>query len=170
MTIWVTAVALVAGCGEPPPKMVKITGVVKLKPDGKPLEKVRLFFWPAANGPQSTAITDSEGRYTTTTLDGTMEGVLVGKHKVCFNDTSIIDPDFARKYAGRKGEDVDKTQGKKPRISLRYLNPTLSPVEIEATSDGQEINFEIDPYLESESALPSRPGAIPPPVTGQATQ
>lgn len=144
LTIWVTAVALVAGCGEAPPKMFGVSGVIKSKADGKPLDKIRVEFWPLGNGPKSIAYTDAEGRFKLGTEDGTTLGALAGKHKVAFSDTSIYNNDLAKKVFGRAAEDVDLTEGRKPRIAPKYFNTQSSDVTADVTSEGQEINFDLE--------------------------
>jgi hypothetical protein len=55
-----------------------VTGTVTL--DGKPLPDAFVNFQPAG-GPGSTAITDEQGRYSLSTIDGE-PGAVIGLHKV----------------------------------------------------------------------------------------
>jgi hypothetical protein len=141
--------------------MYNVGGVIKSKADGKPLDKIRVEFWPIGNGPKSIAYTDAEGRYKLGTEDGTMLGALAGKHKVAFSDTSIYNNELAKKVFGRAAEDVDLTiEGKKPRIAMRYTNPTTSPETAEVTGEGQEINFDLEPNTAGA------PGGVAAPTLG----
>jgi len=79
---------LLMGCSSRPYKVASVSGKVTL--NGQPLAHASVVFSPipAAGekepGPDAGGITDSEGRYTLkiTTPNGTINGAVVGKHKV----------------------------------------------------------------------------------------
>lgn len=133
-------VTALPGCGDSGPRIVEVEGTVTLA--GKPLEKVRVEFWPETLGPQSTALTDDQGHFVLSTADGTVKGAAVGRHKVVMRDLSIIKSPFL----GRAGEDVDMTGGQKPRTADKYTNPTLTPLQIEITDARKDVVFELEPY------------------------
>jgi hypothetical protein len=128
-----------AGCGEGPPKLVEVEGVVTL--NGEPLEKIRVEFWPFNDGPQSAALTDEQGRFTLLTWDGEKKGAILGKHKVVMQDVSIV-----TRFVGR--EDVDVTDGRKPRIAYHYTNATTTPLELELTGERRDLVLEVEPYTD----------------------
>ena len=148
----IAAAALVgmAGCDSGPEMVGVVEGTVTLA--GKPLEKVRVDFTPLAEGPQSSAITDAQGRFALKTLDGTQPGAVMGKHKVTLIDQSIITLPFK----GRESETVDLTQGKKPRISNRYSNVMSTPLEVEVTGETRDIKLEPDAYSAGAGARRER--------------
>jgi len=94
------AALLLAGCGGGGPKLASVSGVVTV--DGKPYKNAVVSFQPQAvsgsenPGVGSTALTDENGKFTLTTMDG-KPGAVVGKHKVRIqtkrdNPTAYFDP------------------------------------------------------------------------------
>jgi len=94
------AALLLAGCGGGGPKLACVSGGVTV--DGKPYKDAVVSFQPQASGGAenpgvgSTALTDENGRFTLTTMDG-KTGAVVGKHKVRIqtkrdNPTAFFDP------------------------------------------------------------------------------
>lgn len=75
---------LAAGCGESDLNTVSVSGVITL--NGKPLENAAVMFKPLATNvkeaPDSTGITDSEGRYTLKVTTTGQPGAMIGKHRV----------------------------------------------------------------------------------------
>lgn len=130
-----------AGCGKGPPPMVEVEGTVQL--DGKPLEKVRVEFWPVKDGTQSAGLTNEQGKFVLIALDGATKGTSVGKHKVVLRDLSIVEDQFY----GRAGADIDLTAGKKPRIAHKYSNVTLTPLEFDITDAKRDLVIDADPYV-----------------------
>ena len=124
--LWAGLVAL-AGCGGGP-EMSTVEGTLKL--DNKPLDKIQVEFWPESNGPRSMGLTDANGHYTLTTLDGKQEGAAVGSHKVVLRDVGAL----GDKFLGRAGEDVDMTQGRPLRVTGDYTDPHKTPLTKEVTS------------------------------------
>ena len=88
------ALAGVVGCGGP--KVVSVSGVVKL--DGKPYKNAVVSFQPLGDrdnpnpGRGSSAVTDENGRYRMI-YDGENPGALVGKHRVRIFTQFGADPD-----------------------------------------------------------------------------
>jgi hypothetical protein len=96
---FVSACLLSAGCDDGP-KLVSVSGVVKL--DGQPYKNAIVSFQPVATGNSlnagmgSTGLTDENGKYTLTTIDG-KRGAVVGPHKVRIqtkrdDPTAFVDP------------------------------------------------------------------------------
>lgn len=131
---------VLSGCDNAP-QLVDVEGIVLL--EGKPLDKVRVEFWPLGEGPQSAALTDESGRFALATLTDQQKGAVIGKHKVVLKDTSIFE---GAEFLGRAGADVDMTKGRKPRIAAKYTNATLTPLETEIASETRDLKFEVDPY------------------------
>lgn len=73
--------ASVVGC-DGGPKLVPVEGRVTL--DGKPFESVKVLFYLPGQGPETnyTAVTDAEGRFSLTSLDGERVGVAPGTYAV----------------------------------------------------------------------------------------
>ncbi|QDT54578.1 hypothetical protein Pan44_26110 [Caulifigura coniformis] len=139
-TVWaLLALAVFSGCGESELTLANAGGAILL--DGKPLENVRVEFWPVTEGPQSAGLTNEEGKFVLATIDDDKPGAVLGKHKVVLRDVSIVE-----KFMGRAGGEMDLTKGKKPRISSKYANVTLTPLEAEVTADGQDLKFEVEPF------------------------
>lgn len=94
------AALLLAGCGGGGPKLAGVSGVVTV--DGKPYKNAVVSFQPQGSGATenpgvgSTALTDENGKFTLTTIDG-KPGAVVGRHKVRIqtkrdNPTAYFDP------------------------------------------------------------------------------
>jgi hypothetical protein len=87
--VWAAGVlalaAAAAGCSGDP-KLVPVTGVVKL--DGKPVEGVRVYFWPTDMSVKSfqsrmaIGFSDKEGRFALRGTNG--DGIAAGDYKVTF--------------------------------------------------------------------------------------
>src|SRR5262245_9017391 len=65
---------IAVGCSRGP-EFAEVEG--KLVKGGTPLKNVRVEFWPEIDGPKSTGVTDSEGRYTLKSEDGKTIGAVV---------------------------------------------------------------------------------------------
>ena len=109
---------------------------------GKPLEMVRVEFIPVKDGPQSAAITDSQGHFALVALDGETKGAVVGTHKVVLRDFSVVED----RFYGRAGADLDLTSGKKPRTSNKYTNVTLTPLQVDISDEKRDLVLEVEPY------------------------
>jgi hypothetical protein len=130
---------LLAGC-DSDPRLVDVEGTVKVA--GKPIDKIYIEFWPEGNGPRSVGITDAEGKFTLTSDDGTKKGALLGTHKVVLRDMGIV----SDKVRGRAAEDVDLTEGRKPRISAAYSEAGKTPLKAEVTAEKQPIELDVEPF------------------------
>jgi hypothetical protein len=131
--------AVLAGC-DSGPNLIDVQGTIKVA--GKPIDKIHVEFWPEGNGPRSIGITDAQGKFTLTSDDGTQKGALLGTHKVVLRDVGIL----SDKFIGRAAEDLDLTEGRKPRIADLYGDPLKSPLKVEVTADKKPIELEAQPY------------------------
>jgi hypothetical protein len=148
MCYWITAAGMLAalmsvGCAKPGPTYVEIEGTVTM--DGNPMEKIRVEFWPEKLGVNSTGVSDAEGKFTLTTIDGKHQGAALGNHKVTLTDLALTE---GYKIEGglRKMEDVDMTQGRKPRIASKYANPMNTDLTVTVTADKAPIELKIQPF------------------------
>lgn len=107
------------GCSESF-KIIPVSGQVTTE-DGKPLDKIFVEFYPLSGGPKSLGETDAEGKFTLSTAEG-QKGAVVGDHQVSLRDTGIL----GDKFMGRAGENVDMSQGRKPRIAAKYAQSDKS--------------------------------------------
>ena len=119
------------GCGGGGVKIVPVEGTVKL--DGKPLDRIMVEFWPESEGPRSFGETDSEGHFVLTTDDGKREGAAVGSHKGLVKDVSVL----GDKFLGRAGENVNITEGRKPRISNKFATIETTTVTMKVEPSGE---------------------------------
>lgn len=133
---FVMAVAFVSGCAKSV-QVAEVEGIVKV--DGKPMEKIQVEFWPVTTGPRSVGTTDAQGRFKMMTDDGKLAGAVIGSHKIVLHDVGIL----GDKFMGRAAEDVDMSQGKKPRISGEYADPQKSTLTKEVVA-GKKNEFELE--------------------------
>ncbi len=130
---------VLAGCGGGP-KLAEVEGTIKLK--GKALDRIQVEFWPVGNGPKSFGETDAQGRFTLTTIDGKRKGAVVGPHRVVLRDSAM----YGDQFLGRKGEDLDLSKGKKPRLGNVYGDPQQSPLKTVEVKEGKnDIELEVAP-------------------------
>ena len=97
--------------------------------------------WPAVGdsvGPRSFGETDSSGHFKLTTDDGKSEGAAIGLNKVTLKDLNLM----GDKFMGREGEEVNLSQGRKSRISLK-LAQTESTTINETVVAGKKNEFAI---------------------------
>jgi hypothetical protein len=133
--IWLGAALLLTGCGDTF-QISEVEG--KLLVDGKPVEKIQVEFVPKGEGPHSIGITDASGKFTLSTLDGKRKGAVVGTSKVVLRDVGIM----GDKFLGREGENVDMTQGRKPRVADDYADAVKTPLEKQVTAGKCVIDLE----------------------------
>ena len=131
-------VVLFVGCGSGT-NLIDVEGTVTVA--GKPMEQIYIEFWPEGNGPRSIGMTDAQGKFRLTSDDGKTKGALLGTHRVVLRDVSINS-----KVVGRAAEDLDLTEGRKPRISEQYKDPVSSPLKAEVTADKKAIELQAEPY------------------------
>ena len=139
--VWLCS-CMLTGCGKAGPEIVEVEGTLTL--DGKPLDKVIVEFWPDSDGPKSSGMTDAQGKFVLKTADGTRAGAVVSKHKVVLYDESIV----KHAFLGRAGEDVDMTDGQKPRFLELYTSPTQTPLNIDITAEKKDVKLEVEAYKE----------------------
>ena len=127
--------ALLVGCGGP--KIAPVEGNVTL--GGKGLDKIMVEFWPNVDGPHSFAETDAQGHFVLVLDDGKTKGALLGSHKVVLKDASVL----GDKFLGRKAENKDISEGRKPRISNTYTSPGTSPITQTVEPSGNKFDIEV---------------------------
>ena len=104
----------VCGCGGGP-QFAEVEGTVTQ--GGKPLQNVRVEFWPDGDGPKSTGTTDEQGRFVLKSEDGKTAGAVVGPHKVILKDLNT----YGDKFLGRKAENMPPPKDlPKPRFAKSY--------------------------------------------------
>ena len=130
-----SAIVLVsAGCGGTNYELAEVSGVVTL--NDEPLEGLGVRFLPDSeaetSGPESFALTDAEGRYTlkVQTKDN-KSGAVIGNHRVVIED---------RMAENSRDEPME------PRISLKFMNSSQSPIKVEVKADGNTIDLELSEY------------------------
>lgn len=136
---------LAAGCGRTPP-LATVEGVVTL--GDRPLSDVEVQFIPdpaqGTSGQPVSAYTDRSGRYRIEAAGKT--GVLVGKHRVCINDATIMMPG-----GGASPEDGQPAPGgvtppRKTRVPAVYSDATRTPFgSVEITPGTQTHDFPLKP-------------------------
>ena len=133
---------LAAGCGGPP--LATVEGVVTL--EGKPLADVEVQFLPdpaqGTTGPPASAYTDRDGRYRVEAA-GTV-GVVVGKHRVCVNDATLMMP--GNGFDPEDGSPVTAAAAKagprKSRVPGVYSDATRTPfAAVEVRPGAQTLDF-----------------------------
>jgi hypothetical protein len=142
VSVIVPVVASLLGCGGSKVPVAEVEGTVKV--NGQPVEKIQVEFWPVGTGVRSIGMTDAAGRFKLTTDDGKRQGAAVGTHKVVLHDVGI----FAdARVGGRAAEDVDISQGKKPRISGDYSNPEKTTLKAEVFSGKKnQVDLQVEPF------------------------
>ena len=126
--------ALVAGCGEEPPELSEVGGVVTL--DGEPLPEVTVTFMPLRGEGEepkasSTAVTDDAGNYSLTyrARGETLPGAAVGSHVVVLGD---------RRAAMQRDDPVPS------RVPSTYAQAGSSPLKVTVTdAPEQQIDLEV---------------------------
>ena len=117
-------------------KVASVEGTVTL--DGKPLDKIMVEFWPDSVGPRSFGETDSNGHFKLTTDDGKSEGAAIGLNRVTLKDLSVM----GDKFMGRAAENVNLSEGRKPRISGKFAQTESTPIS-ETVVSGKKNEFTI---------------------------
>jgi hypothetical protein len=131
--------SLLTGCSRR--EFAEVTGTVTL--DGKPLDHVEIQFLPAPDkgnaGPTACAYTDEQGRYRLRCDKEEKEGTVLGPHRVCFVDITVI--------AGPSGPGEPGAMPKKPkilRVPPRYSRVAETPFQdIEVKPGTQALDFNI---------------------------
>ena len=132
-TVMLTAF-FVLGCSGGP-AINEVEGVVTS--NGKPLEKIQVNFYPNIDGPSSSALTDSSGKFVLKTTDS-RSGAVVASHKVTLNDVSMFET------IGRENEGKDVMKGRKLKVPVIYSDVKTTPVEQEVKSGAKNsLNIEV---------------------------
>lgn len=145
---WLAAL-LAAGCGGV--QTATVEGTVTL--NGRPLADAEVQFIPdpaqGTTGPPASAYTDKDGHYRIAAGDA--GGVVVGKHRVCINDATIMMPG---------GPAVDPADGgaaagagvptgpRKPRVPAVYSDATrtpFNPVEVKPGTQTHDFPLKLNP-------------------------
>jgi hypothetical protein len=130
-------VGLMAGCSQGVP-MAGVSGTVTM--NKKPLNKVRIEFWPEKDGPKSSGVTDELGHYTLKTEDGKTPGAVVGSHRVILKDLLH----YGDKFLGRKAEDMPVlNKDAKQRFAKSYENPNETPLK-KSVSAGEPNTIDLE--------------------------
>lgn len=130
------ALFAIVGC-DSGPKLIDVDCTLTV--GGKPVDKIRVEFWPEGNGPRSIGETDAQGKFKLLSDDG-KKGALLGKHKVVLRDVGIL----STKVIGRAAEDVDLTEGRQPRIANLYEDPLKSPLSAVVSADKKTIELQAE--------------------------
>jgi len=135
-------VPFVLGCGGSKPySIVPVEGTLMM--DGKPIDKIAVRFVPIEQGPESTGISDAQGHFVLHTTETKPEdGAVIGQHKVLLTDTSI----YTKPFEGRASEGVDLTEGKSPRISIRYRVLHGTPLEVSVSEGTKALSLDVDAF------------------------
>jgi hypothetical protein len=119
------ALALCAGCGGPDlPEIAPVEGKVTL--DGQPLPNVLVSFYPQSGGRPGTGVTDADGHYELTYVQGEA-GTKLGPSKV---EVTTIWPD---------GE---PTPGEKDKVPAAYQG-TSSTLSFEVKAEDNVFDIEM---------------------------
>ncbi len=131
----VLVVAGLAGCLESPIIMVPAEGYVKI--NGEPAENIMVQFLPdmasGSNCPTSSAISDSEGWFKLTTVDG-RDGVVEGTCRV-----TLVDLDEER---GSQDAPSDGTSPKQ-RLPPKYNIPSPNGLSANVKEGGEPIVIDV---------------------------
>jgi hypothetical protein len=123
------------GCGGT--NIVPVSGVVKL--NDQPLPNATVVFEPDSQekepGPGSSAITDSEGRYSLNLATGAKAGAVIGKHKV-----SITAYDGDPNAVPSSGSDMKVSA--KPLVPAEYNVKSTLTFDVPASGTDQA-NFNL---------------------------
>jgi hypothetical protein len=141
-TAALAAVALLSGCGKPPPPIVPAGGVVRL--DGKPLNSVEVVFVPLIDhGPEYVArgVTDEEGRFSLRCKG--QRGACACEHRVM-----VVEAELPSEL---KGESLQAQQdladylaslGGRP-LPQKYASLVDSPLTVTVTAEQSEYAFDL---------------------------
>jgi hypothetical protein len=136
--------SLLTGCGR---EFAEVTGTVTL--DGKPLDHVEVQFLPDPDkgnaGPTACAYTDDQGRYQLRCDRANRDGTVVGPHRVCVIDiTMIAGPGGSSGGAARRDRAAPGAKAKGPRVPPAYSSVTHTPLrDIDIRPGSQVMNFDI---------------------------
>lgn len=126
------------GCGGGP-QFAEVEGTVTQ--GGKPLKNVRVEYWPAGDGPKSTAVTDEQGHYALKSEDGRTPGAVTGSHKVVLKDLDT----YSNTFLGRKAENMPPPNKEaKERFSKTYADPVKTDLKRDVVAGQKNVlNLEV---------------------------
>jgi hypothetical protein len=131
------AVLVLSGCSHGAP-LGQVDGTLHL--DGAPIADVMVTFIPEDRKlPQSTALTDAEGRFHLRCNNGAM-GAAVGQHRVVLLDA-------AQAPSGKAKDDDELPEGKDApasRIPFKYARPDKTPLRQSIETGSQDVVIEVD--------------------------
>ena len=143
------SISTLVGCGDSGSN-APVSGVVTL--DGNPLSGIRVTFYPepatgnSAPGPYSTAVTDSEGKFSLVDRYDS-PGAMVWKHKVEFEWDEVDEAAISDAMEGADGDgSADRTavnaanaqQKKFPKIPKNYENGGARQFVVDVPAGGLE--------------------------------
>jgi len=141
---YVTVLAVVmlacAGCGQRRSVSVaEVSGTVTM--DGKPLELIRVEFWPES-GVRALGTTDDEGNFRMRLEDESKSGASVGSNRIVLQDTWPMKDDVL----SDSGAWIDNSKGKKVRISSKYYDVHKTPLTFFVESGKKNVfDIEVEP-------------------------
>lgn len=147
LSLFVCSIPLfLAGCGEAGPPLGTVSGTVML--DGKAMPNMMVVFTPKAGGQNSTAKTNSEGKYEL--VGATSKGALIGLHTVSITTlaetSAAVAPTEMSSDSAEYAAQGDPSQYKKA-AQFKELVPerynTKSELIEEVKSGANTINFDL---------------------------
>jgi hypothetical protein len=129
------AASLFAGCGRSV-KLAEVDGTVRV--DGQPLGQVFVVFIPEdPQQPQSTAVTDAEGRFKLR-CNNQRSGAVVGPHRVTLVDAAVAP-------GGRKRDDEPEEGATRPasRIPEAYSRSDKTPLRQAVVAGTQSVTIDV---------------------------
>jgi hypothetical protein len=136
-TSWIVAFVvplLICGCGRSVP-LGQVDGTVRL--DGQPLNQVMVVFIPDdPHQPQSTGITDAEGRFKLRCNNAGL-GAAVGEHRVTLVDAAVA--------PGGRSRDDDPPESAAPasRLPSNYSRSDKTPLRKSVAPGSQTVDIDI---------------------------
>jgi len=129
------AVSFLSGCGRSV-KLGDVEGTVRL--DGQPIGQVLVVFIPEdSQGPQSTGITDGEGRFKLR-CNNARSGAVVGPHRVTLLDAAVAP-------GGRSRDDEPEEGAARPtsRVPDVYSRVDKTPLHQSVSAGTQSVTIDI---------------------------
>jgi hypothetical protein len=135
LLIVVLAASVLSGCGRSV-TLAEVDGTVRV--DGQPLGQVFVVFIPEdPQQPQSTAVTDAEGRFKLR-CNNQRAGAVVGPHRVTLVDAAVAP-------GGRKRDDEPEEGATRPvsRVPDIYSRPDRTPLRQTVVAGPQSVTIDI---------------------------
>jgi hypothetical protein len=133
------AILAAIGCDGRPPLA---NGVGFVRRGAQPLPNVRIELSPLGDAKDAAfAVTDATGRFELRTLDG-RPGAMVGKHRVVLEDaTGDRAPRVSR--ANEDDPPAAPVEQRSPTVAERFRYVATSPIEVEVSPEGTNLNIDI---------------------------